>query len=181
MISHDARATGAEKRLLGLRPTWQALLWTASGLASILLVGGLVVRFWPLLHPSLSAVATPEMPCDLHAGPCRAVFSDGGRVTFAIEPASIPVMTPLTLDVAIEGVSASEIEVDFVGVDMNMGFNRVSLTPLGEGRYQGRKLLPVCVRASMTWEARVLLHTAQGIMAAPFRFETQKARPPAGG
>jgi hypothetical protein len=33
-------------------------------------------------------------------------------------------------------------------------------------------MLPVCVRQRMTWEARVLLHYPQRMLAAPFRFDT---------
>jgi hypothetical protein len=33
-------------------------------------------------------------------------------------------------------------------------------------------MLPVCVRDRMTWEARVLLHYADGLRAAPFRFDS---------
>jgi len=38
--------------------------------------------------------------------------------------------------------------------------------------FAGTGMLPVCVRARMTWEARVLLHTERGLLAAPFRFDT---------
>jgi len=141
---------------------------------AVLLIVALVLRLWPLLHPTVVALAQPESPCDLRLGDCRAAFKDGARVTFGILPRSIPIMTPLKLDVRIEAVEPTAVEVDFVGVDMNMGFNRVKLTALGEGRYRGQGMLPVCVRASMIWEARVLLHTSRGIMAAPFRFETRR-------
>jgi hypothetical protein len=55
---------------------------------------------------------------------------------------------------------------------MNMGFNRVAMQPVESGNYFGAAMLPVCVRARMTWEAKVLLHTASGLMSAPFRFDT---------
>jgi hypothetical protein len=32
-------------------------------------------------------------------------------------------------------------------------------------------MLPICVRDVMNWEAKVLLDTAEGRMAAPFRFD----------
>jgi hypothetical protein len=62
--------------------------------------------------------------------------------------------------------------VDISGVDMNMGFNRATLTRTGPGEFSGPAMLPVCVRARMTWEAKVLLHTDAGLMAAPYRFDT---------
>jgi hypothetical protein len=74
--------------------------------------------------------------------------------------------------VRTEGVDPDRVEVDFAGVDMNMGFNRVALKPVGQGTFAGTGMLPVCVRARMTWEARVLLHTDAGLLAASFRFDT---------
>jgi hypothetical protein len=93
-------------------------------------------------------------------------------VTFGIEPRSIPVVKPLTLSVEMEGLEGERVEVDFAGVDMEMGFNRPQLSASGEGRYSGPGMLPVCVREVMEWEARVLIHTQSGILAAPFRFTT---------
>ncbi|EXJ15076.1 hypothetical protein [Imhoffiella purpurea] len=161
--------------------SWTLGLWIGSGLLAVVLIAGLAQRFWPLLHPDAIALAQPEPGCDLHLGACRASFADGATLTLGIRPRPISVMVPLQLDVGIEGLEPSEVEIDFVGVDMNMGFNRVRLVALGDGRYRGQGMLPVCVRAHMIWEARVLLHTARGIMAAPFRFETDRARNSAAG
>lgn len=131
-------------------------------------------KVWPILHPPLVRIATPDRGCDLRAGPCKAFFPDGGWVSFAIKPRAIPIVTPLWLDVKVSGLDATAVEVDFVGVDMNMGFNRVSLRETQVDRYTGQGMLPVCVRTRMTWEARVLIHTPEGILAAPFQFETTR-------
>jgi hypothetical protein len=93
-------------------------------------------------------------------------------VEFGIEPGSIPVLEPLTLWVRAQGLDVRGVEVDFAGVDMNMGHNRPRLEAVGPGEFRGGGMLPVCVRARMTWEARVLLRTPRGIWAAPFRFDT---------
>jgi hypothetical protein len=126
----------------------------------------------PVLDPEVSVVATGIADCDLRAGPCEAAFPDGGLVTFEISPAHIPTTQKLFLKVGTKGVDARQVEVDFAGADMNMGFNRVALRFVGPGEFTGTGMLPVCVRARMTWEARVLLHTEAGLMAAPFRFDT---------
>lgn len=96
----------------------------------------------------------------------------GGKVQFGIEPRSIPVLRPLALTSRVEGLNPRSVEVDFAGTDMNMGYNRIALESVGEGGWKGEATLPVCVRSRMSWEARVLLHTDAGIMAAPFRFDT---------
>ena len=43
-----------------------------------------------------------------------------------------------------------------------------------EGRYSADGILPVCVRNAMEWEAKVLVRTDEGLVAAPFRFITVK-------
>ncbi len=147
-------------------------LWITAGLLFAALTAAAAYKVWPLLFPKIAATAPLNPDCDLRAGPCTVVFPQGGKVTFGIVPESIPVVKPLILNVTLEGLEAERVEVDFVGVDMEMGFNRPPLAVQGAGRYSGPGMLPVCVREVMEWEARVLLHTKSGIMAAPFRFAT---------
>ncbi|NCA68787.1 MAG: hypothetical protein EOM91_01565 [Sphingobacteriia bacterium] len=125
---------------------------------------------WPLLYPPLIEVADLDPSCDLHVGPCELRLGDGARVRLAIEPRPITAMTPLNLAVALDGFDTDRVEIDFVGVEMSMGYNRASLAPSGPGVFDGQAILPVCVLARMEWEARVLIQTSEGVRAAPFRF-----------
>lgn len=150
-------------------------VWLRVGLAAALGLGVMLVivrAVWPVLYPPVSQVAPLDPRCDLRAGPCESRFGGGGRVRFGIEPRTLPVSAPLRLEVELAGFVAEAVEVDFVGVEMYMGFNRVALKPLGAGRYAGQGMIPVCTRERMTWEARVLIHTPDGRLAAPFRFES---------
>lgn len=158
--------------------TTSRVLW-ALGLLLFLamaLVSWVEVR--PLLFPEVAVEAPLSSSCDLRVGPCEAVFPGGARVAFELLPRSIPLVQDLSISVRIEGVDAGGVEVDFVGVDMNMGFNRVHLDPVGPGEFAGSGVLPVCVRRRMSWEAKVLLHTDVGLLAAPFRFETYRSGTP---
>jgi len=147
-------------------------LWTLAGLLFLAVVFVAWLEVGPMLHPVAALIAPLDDACDLRRGPCEAVFPDGGRVTFGITPQHIPVVEKLQISVQTEGIAVRRVEVDFSGVDMNMGFNRVTLARTGPGDLSGPAMLPVCVRARMTWEAKVLLHTDAGLMAAPFRFDT---------
>ena len=136
----------------------------------ILGVTGAALRSWRTVAPVLLAVPAPD--CDLRLGPCTARFADGGEVTLEVEPRGIPVARPLTFRLTTRGLTADTVALDLVAVDMDMGYNRPSLVPAGPGVYRGQGMLPVCVRRRMTWEARVLLTTRGGLVAAPFRFDT---------
>jgi hypothetical protein len=135
-------------------------------------IGFALYSVWPTLFPRVIAVAPLVSDCNLRQGPCTGHLPEGGKVMFAIEPRSLPLLQPLTLEVRIQGPEATYVEIDFAGTDMNMGYNRVRLNAVGPGAWRGQATLPVCVRNRMTWEAKVLLATDLGLMAAPFRFDT---------
>lgn len=151
------------------RSLWLMVL----GLLAVV-IGVAVYKALPLLSPEPVLSAPLDPHCDLRSGPCEARFPGGGTLTFEILPRAIPVLVPLSLRVVTQGLEPRGVEVDFAGVDMNMGFNRVSLMAAGGDRFEGEGMLPTCVRQRMDWEAKVLLMTPAGLLAAPFRFETTR-------
>jgi len=152
----------------------RTLLWGIAIFLFAALSGVAMIRVWPLLNPDVTESATADSACDLRAGPCMSSLPGGGRISLSITPQTIPVLKPLTLEVKLDGLDAGSVEVDFQGIDMNMGFNRSRLDPKGEGVYSGTATIPVCIRDAMEWEARVLARTDKGLVAAPFRFITVK-------
>ena len=155
----------------GSRSVW---IWIASGGLFAALAAAALHVAWPLLNPEVVASAPLDPRCDLRQGPCTAVLPNGGKVGLGLAPSTLPLLEPLAIEVRLDGLRAFAVEVDFAGVGMNMGYNRPRLTAEGEGRYVGNTVLPVCVRQRMDWEARVLVRTPDGLMAAPFRFSTFK-------
>ena len=148
------------------------------GVIALGLAAALAYLEWPRLYPPVVARAPLDPGCDLRAGPCRVAFDQGGEVTLSIEPRDIPLVKPLRLRVGLQGLVPDGVEIDFSGLSMNMGFNRVPLAEAGPGSYVGQAMLPVCVRNRMDWEARVLLRTPAGYLEAPFRFDTYRIAPP---
>ncbi|MEN8213294.1 MAG: hypothetical protein ABFR19_02925 [Pseudomonadota bacterium] len=126
-------------------------------------------------HQNVTLLAVTDPDCELRKGPCQADLPSGGSITFSLEPRSIPLMKPLSLDVNVRDIETSSAEVDFVGINMNMGYNRPRLKQTSDSRYQGTATLPVCILQRMQWEARVLLKTDRGAIMAPFRFHTDKS------
>jgi hypothetical protein len=155
-------------------PNTNSTLWWLAGLLFLAVAAVAAYKVWPLLNPELSAVAPLDPACDLRAGPCTGLLPDGGKIRFGIVPREIPVIKPLKFQVDVEGIDAREVEVDLQGVDMNMGYNRPKLGKLDDGHFEGQAIIPVCVRDAMEWEARVLVRTDSGLVAAPFRFITVK-------
>ncbi len=156
-------------------------LWLSVGLLFLALIAVVIYKFQPLLHPELAAMAPVDPNCDLRAGPCVGRLPDGTEISFSIEPRTIPLVETLQLKARVKGVPAHGVEVDFIGLNMDMGFNRSKLKIDGDGSFSGSGVLPVCVMTVMEWEARVMVRTDQGVIAAPFRFSTTRAGYPLSG
>lgn len=126
------------------------------------------------MQPEIVQELPHDPTCDLRQGSCSSSLPQDGKVTFGIEPRTLPVLKPLALSVSVEGLEVRKVEASFNGVDMNMGINHADLPAAGEGKFNGTITIPVCIRNSMEWEAKVMLHTPDGIIVAPYRFWTSK-------
>ena len=149
-------------------------LWTIAALLVFAIMMAVSYKLKDILEPRVSAAAALDESCDLRKGPCVSELPNGGKVSFSLSPNDIPILRPLKLQVTIEGVDVSSVEVDFVGLGMEMGYNRSALEDDGQNQFTGKAILPVCVRSKMDWEAKVLLKTDKGLLMAPFRFYTTK-------
>ncbi|MBT2970971.1 MAG: hypothetical protein KME56_08175 [Candidatus Thiodiazotropha sp. (ex Ctena orbiculata)] len=147
-------------------------LWALLGTLLAMLSSVALIRGWPILFPEVTVKLPADPNCDLRAGPCVTELNQGGTVGFSIEPRELPTMKPLRLRVMVEGLQADNIEVDFSGMDMHMGFNRFKLQRDNRTEFSGEGMLPVCVWDAMEWEARVFIDSEQGKISVPFRFIT---------
>ena len=114
-------------------------------------------------------VTLPVASCSPAFQPCTMTLPNGRTLDFSIEPRPVKPLQPLLLKVTAEGTEAQSVDVDFNGTDMDMGYNRVSLTRDQHG-FSGKAMLPVCVTGTMTWTATVLLTTPTQRIAVPFHF-----------
>lgn len=140
------------------------------GLLLIALVVVVGYKLSPLLLPKADRTVQPQPGCDLQRQACAATLPDGGSITLSITPRPIPMIKPIQVEVQLVKLSASRVEVDFAGVDMNMGLNRPLLQAGTDGRYQGEATLPVCVTGAMDWQVTVLVEGERERLAIPFRF-----------
>lgn len=115
-----------------------------------------------------------DKSCDLHKDACKLALPGGGEVVLAIEPRPIPLVKSIDIRVTTRSIAPEAVAVDFKGTTMNMGPNNVKLTTQENGIHTGKGMLPVCIRNRMEWQADVYLQTSEGIIVAPFIFETIK-------
>ena len=149
--------------------------WIAGITLSFLVISWLVYQQWWVsnLPPEQISVAF-DPACDLRAGPCVTTLDDGSRVSFAIEPRSIPISEKLRLEVTVSGLDVGAVSVDINGVDMKMPPNIVDLKKSGNGRYRGKGALSFCTRSIMEWESVIQLDTGDKQIKVPFRFITSQ-------
>lgn len=131
-------------------------------------------KFKNIIEPNAITTMAWDKSCDLRRGECTSVLEDGRKVSLSISPSNIPLLVPLSFHVKTEGFDASNVEVDIIGIGMDMGFNRTTLLTNDKTSYSGKVILPICSRSRMEWEARILLKTPKGIVSTPFRFFTDK-------
>ncbi len=112
--------------------------------------------------------AAAEAPCQLAAGPCQVaagdllISLDLGRALATMK--DLPVTVVVTRGGApLEGAAA---EISFAMKDMNMGENRVVLTPAGPGRHEGKGVLVRCHSGRKDWIATVTVRPAGGAPAS---------------
>lgn len=140
------------------------------GLLLIALVVVVGYKLSPLLMPRADVVIPPDPACDLQRQGCAVDLPGGGRLELMMGTRPVPMVRPFPVEVLVRGAVPRRVEVDFAGVDMNMGLNRPQLAARGDGRYLGEATLPVCITGHMDWQVTVLLDNGRERIAIPYRF-----------
>ncbi|MFK5984071.1 MAG: hypothetical protein QM479_01415 [Pseudomonadota bacterium] len=122
----------------------------------------------------ITAAADVDKNCDLNLQQCQSKIQNVGEVNFSILPTPIPLVSDLSLSVNTDIKNIKQVVVDFKGIDMEMGPNKVILKQQADGSYTGKGMLPVCIRYSMNWKASVYIESSEGLYMAPYLFETHK-------
>jgi len=123
---------------------------------------------WPLLTD-----------CDLHQQACSSQSPDQlQQARLSLSPQPIPIARPIEASVLLEGFSdVAKLEIDIAGVNMYMGYNRVSLIPDPQqpGLFKGPTMLAFCTNELMQWQVTLIVHNQAGDMTQiPFLLETKQ-------
>jgi len=141
----------------------------------VLLIALVVVvgyKFSPILLPKADVTVQPDPGCDLQQQGCAVNLPTGGKIELSMGVRPVPMVKPFEVQVATSGFSPSRVEVDFAGVDMNMGLNRPEFTARGDGKFSASVTLPVCITGQMDWQVTVLIETGSERIAIPYRLKS---------
>lgn len=139
----------------------------------ILLIALVVVvgyKLSPILLPKADVTVRPDPACNLQRESCAVELPSGGRVELSSSVLPIPMVRSFEIRVATSGFTPGKVEVDFAGIDMNMGLNRPELALRAPGQYAAEVSLPVCITGLMDWQVTVLVETGAERIAIPYRF-----------
>jgi hypothetical protein len=144
-------------------------------LIGILLIALVVVvgyKLSPLLLPRADVVVHPDPACNLQRQACRVALPSGASIELAMGTRPVPMVKPFMVEVTASGFTPQRVEVDFAGIDMNMGLNRPQLAARGNGLFTGEATLPVCITGAMDWQVTVLIDHGSERIAIPYRFSS---------
>ena len=144
------------------------------GIDLIALVVVVGYKLSPMLLPKADVTVFPDPACNLQKQACAVTLPSGGQVELSMGGRPVPLVKPFEVQVTTRGFSPKRVEIDFTGIDMNMGYNRPELAKRSEGSYSGEATLPVCITGRMTWQAAVIVTTDKIQAVAPFQFTTAK-------
>lgn len=129
------------------------------------------VQQWPL-----------NISCDLHTTACSTTFNNQ-TITLDVTPKPIPVARMLNASIELDDIAPDnqieDVALDISGVNMYMGYNRVSFNPTETvSHYRGKSMLAFCTIDEMEWQLTVLIKLKDGrTIQAPFLLKTT-TRPP---
>lgn len=124
-------------------------------------------------HSNENATLWPvNEQCDLHQGACTVEYQ-GAKVTLKISPTPIPVARPLGIEVDLEGISPTSMQLDISGVNMYMGYNRVPLKSTKPNHWVGTSMLAFCTAETMFWQITLMLDVNGEAVQIPFALTTR--------
>lgn len=144
-------------------------------LIGVLLIALVVVvgyKLSPMLLPKSDVTVQPDPACDLQQQACAVDLPSGGKIELSMGTRPVPMVKAFEVQVATSGFSPARVEVDFAGIDMNMGLNRPELTTRGDGRFVAPVTLPVCITGQMDWQVTLLVETGNSRIAIPYRLRS---------
>jgi hypothetical protein len=157
--------------LRGVPSTSRSILVDVAIILALAVIAVVGYKYSPLLLPKADLTLAPAAGCDLNRQACHADMPGGGRIELGIAAHPVPVVKPFNVTTTFSGLAPNRVEIDFQGVVMNMGLNRVTLAPAGDGRYTGEATIPVCITGRMQWRATLMVETDSMRIAVPFLFD----------
>ena len=120
-------------------------------------------------------VLKENLNCDLSETDCRVMTFDNNIIAMSLSPKPIESEKDLQVKVSLTSDFYTPIEVDFEGLELNMGLIRPKLKlDAKHNFFLGEFYLPICEINEMTWIARLIVKDKNNQLGAfKFKFKTK--------
>ncbi len=100
-----------------------------------------------------------KIDCVINSGACAKVTEQNMQAVFDINPKPVKPMNELLFSVTLNKgespVTDAAVSLDLTMPDMFMGVNKPVLAHKGDGRYEGKGVIPTCPHGGKVWKADV--------------------------
>jgi len=148
--------------------------WLLLVVALIFLLAGVMLQKTGIFS-SQDKVSIVASDCDLRSGLC-SVMLDDQTLQFRIEPKDIQVLKNLQISLKLPENAAifpESVSVEFEGINMDMGYNRIFLEPQGQNLFKGSGMIPACTSDTMDWLVHLKLSLPGRLSDVQFRLTTK--------
>lgn len=112
-------------------------------------------------------------PCNLHKEDCTVTVPKLGEAIFKLNPKPINMNKSLKMEVETKFDDDVDVWVDFLGIEMEMGFNRTKLKAIDQN-YRAEGFLPTCTQKEMTWKTTLLIKKGEDTFGYEYKFITKQ-------
>ena len=105
-------------------------------------------------------VVSDTKKCALHLNKCKASLSKKKFITLEATPKPITHNQVTTFRVVTSDDKIIPIEIDFVGINLNMGYLRPQLKKIGKNTYNAQIQIPFCEEKQMQWKVQVIFQNS---------------------
>lgn len=142
-------------------------------LLAITLATTLAVILWFSSHQqsalSQDSFSANSTRCDFIKTPCHTQNGQQ-KITLSVSNAVILSFEPLEFTVDLEGANADAVNIDFQGIEMFMGVNKLDLDKITQNKFTGIHTLAGHSDRSMTWRAIINIQTSNNTQQVAFEF-----------
>jgi hypothetical protein len=127
------------------------------------------------IFPSAGQAVVVDSECSLRAGACE-IDSAEFQGVFSIQPNDFQVLQPLQLRLEVRPEMLKNVErvsVEFEGINMDMGYNRVFLEEQNSQNYEATAMLPSCTADTMYWLIHLIIKDSSGVTDFQFQLQTK--------
>lgn len=107
------------------------------------------------------------LPCDLQKVDCPITIPNLGEAMVSITPRPIKMNEQLKIKLSLQ--KDAQVMFDFMGLEMDMGYNRPILKLLDNG-HEAQAFLPACTDKQMTWQLTVLVKNDEQTYGYVYKF-----------